>query len=58
VHLPSVTDPDGALRDALDIPPALPVSYLVGSDGSVTRVDPPTPFTSADQVAAAVAGLR
>uniref|UniRef100_UPI001BDD842C TlpA family protein disulfide reductase n=1 Tax=Pseudonocardia lacus TaxID=2835865 RepID=UPI001BDD842C len=58
VHLPSVSDPDGALRDALDIPPALPISYLVGSDGGVTRVDPPTPFASADEVAAAVAGLR
>lgn len=58
VRLPSVSDPDGAVRDALDVPPALPISYLVGSDGSVTRVDPPTPFTSADEVAAAVAGLR
>jgi hypothetical protein len=58
VRLPMVTDPDGALRDALDVPPALPISYLVASDGSVTRVDPPTPFGSADQVAAAVAGLR
>jgi thiol-disulfide isomerase/thioredoxin len=55
VHLPVVTDPDGALRDALDIPPALPISYVVGADGSVTRVDPPTPFATADAVAAAVA---
>jgi hypothetical protein len=58
VRLPMVTDPDGALRDALDVPPALPISYLVAADGAVTRVDPPTPFGSADQVAAAVAGLR
>ncbi|MCO1655349.1 TlpA family protein disulfide reductase [Pseudonocardia humida] len=58
VRLPTVTDPDGALRDALDIPPALPISYLVGADGGVTRVDPPTPFASADAVAAAVAALR
>jgi thiol-disulfide isomerase/thioredoxin len=58
VRLPGVTDPDGALREALDVPPALPISYLVASDGTVTRVDPPTPFASADQVAAAVAGLR
>jgi thiol-disulfide isomerase/thioredoxin len=58
VRLPVVTDPDGAVRDALNVPPALPISYLVASDGTVTRVDPPTPFASADQVAAAVAGLR
>jgi thiol-disulfide isomerase/thioredoxin len=58
VRLPMVTDPDGALRNALDVPPALPISYLVAADGAATRVDPPTPFGSADQVAAAVAGLR
>lgn len=57
VRLPSVTDPDDALRIALDIPPALPMSYLVRADGSVARVDPPIPFTTADDVAAAVAGL-
>ena len=58
VRLPMVSDPDGALRAALDVPPALPISYLVAADGTVTRVDPPTPFGSPDQVAAAVAGLR
>jgi thiol-disulfide isomerase/thioredoxin len=57
VTLPSVTDPDGALRSALDIPPALPVSYVVRADGSVARVDPPVPFHSADDVAAAVERL-
>ena len=57
VTLPSVTDPDGALRAALDIPPALPVSYVVRADGSVARVDPPVPFRSADDVAAAVERL-
>lgn len=57
VTFPSVTDPDDALRVALDIPPGLPMSYVVRADGSVTRVDPPTPFTSADQVAAAVERL-
>ena len=40
------------------MPPALPVSYVVRADGSVARVDPPTPFTSADEVAAAVERLR
>ena len=58
VALPSVTDPDGALRTALDIPPALPVSYLLRADGSVVRVDPPMPFRTPDDVAAAVERLR
>jgi thiol-disulfide isomerase/thioredoxin len=58
VKLPSVTDPDDALRTALAPPPALPVSYVVRADGTVVRVDPPTPFTSADAVAAAVERLR
>jgi len=58
VTLPSVTDPDDALRSALAVPPALPISYVVRADGSVTRVDPPTPFGSADEVAAAVERLR
>jgi thiol-disulfide isomerase/thioredoxin len=58
VTLPSVIDPDDRLRVALALPPALPVSYVVRADGSVVRVDPPTPFGSADEVAAAVARLR
>ena len=58
VALPSVTDPDDRLRAARSLPPALPVSYVVRADGSVARVDPPTPFASADDVAAAVARLR
>ena len=57
VRLPMVTDPDDALRVALDIPPGLPMSYLVRADGSVVRVDPPIPFGTADEVAAAVARL-
>jgi len=58
VALPSVTDPDDRLRTALALPPALPVSYVVRADGSIVRVDPPTPFRSADEVAAAVERLR
>jgi thiol-disulfide isomerase/thioredoxin len=54
VTLPSVIDADGAVRAALDVPPALPASYVVRADGTVTRVDPPTPFRTADDVAAAV----
>lgn len=57
VALPSVTDPRGDLAAALDLPPALPASYVVRADGSVARVDPPTPFGTADDVAAAVARL-
>lgn len=57
VALPSVTDPDGAVAAALDVPPALPMSYVVRADGSVARVDPPVPFRTADEVAAAVAAL-
>jgi thiol-disulfide isomerase/thioredoxin len=58
VTLPSVADADDALRRALDVPPALPVSYVVRADGSVARVDPPVPFRSAEDVAAAVERLR
>ncbi|MFR9803872.1 TlpA family protein disulfide reductase [Pseudonocardia sp. RS010] len=57
VRLPSVTDPEGALRAALAVPPAIPASYVVRADGSVARVDPPVPFGSADDVAAAVGKL-
>jgi thiol-disulfide isomerase/thioredoxin len=58
VTLPSVTDPDDRLRAALALPPTVPVSYVLRADGSVVRVDPPTPFASADEVAAAVERLR
>jgi thiol-disulfide isomerase/thioredoxin len=58
VKLPMVADPDGAVPAALHSPPGLPVSYLLRADGSVSQVVPPIPFTSADQVAAAVARLR
>lgn len=57
VTLPSVTDPDGALRVALGFPPPVPLSYLIRVDGSVALVDPPVPFATADDVAAAVERL-
>jgi thiol-disulfide isomerase/thioredoxin len=57
VGLPSVIDADGALRVALGVPPALPASYVVRADGTVARVEPPTPFRTADEVAAAVERL-
>lgn len=31
---------------------------VVAAGGTVTRVDPPTPFAAADEVAAAVAAIR
>jgi thiol-disulfide isomerase/thioredoxin len=57
IALPSAFDPGSAVRTALDVPPGLPFSYLARADGSLGRVDPPTPFGSADDVAAAVARL-
>jgi thiol-disulfide isomerase/thioredoxin len=53
--LPSAVDGGDGVRRALDVPPSLPYSYVVRPDGTATRVDPPTPFRSADEVAAAVA---
>ena len=58
VALPTVTDPDGALRAALDVPPALP---RVATSCAPTAASPgstrPSPFRSADEVAAAVERL-
>lgn len=57
VTLPSVSDPAGAITAALKVPPGVPLSYLVRPDGTVALVDPPIPFRSADDVAAAVERL-
>lgn len=57
VHLPAVSDPNGAVTRALHLPPGLPLSYLVRADGSVRMVDPPIPFASPADVAAAVGRL-
>lgn len=58
VRLPSLLDDTDAVRAALAVPPALPASYVVAADGAVSRVEPPTPFRTADEVAAAVARSR
>jgi thiol-disulfide isomerase/thioredoxin len=58
VKLPVVADPVGAVPAALHSPPALPLSYLLHADGSVSAVWPPVPFGSADDVATAVRRLR
>lgn len=56
VTFPSVSG--DALRGPLAVPPALPISYLLRADGSLARVDPPIPFRTADEVAAAVERYR
>jgi len=58
IPLPSALDSGSAVRPALGVPPGLPYSYLARPDGSAGRVDPPVPFTSADDVAAALARLE
>jgi len=57
VHLPAVADPDGVLTRALRLPPGLPLSYVIRADGSAALVDPPVPFATSQDVAAAVARL-
>jgi len=50
VRMPSVTDPDGKLRAALGAPGVLPLTYIVGSDGSARMVNPPVVFGSTTEV--------
>jgi thiol-disulfide isomerase/thioredoxin len=57
VRLPAVADPEGAVTRALRLPPGLPLSYVVRADGTAALVDPPVPFASPEEVAAAVARL-
>lgn len=54
-RLPAVADPDGRVRAVLRAPPTLPFSFVARPDGSVVPVEPPIPFRTADEVAAAVA---
>ena len=51
-HYPSVVDVDGKLQRALNVPPVIPLTYMLYPDGSVRRI--PAVFESADQVADAV----
>ena len=37
---PSVVDTDGELWAALEVPLAIPTSYVLRADGSLRRVDP------------------
>lgn len=57
IRLPSVADPTGTVRAALQAPPVLPLSYVLRPDGSLVAVQPPTPFRTADEVAATVTEL-
>ena len=50
VRLPSVVDPADAVRRAVRAPRTLPMSYVVGADGSVAQVTDPVVFTSVEQV--------
>jgi thiol-disulfide isomerase/thioredoxin len=56
-RLPVVSDPDGRLSGALRAA-TLPASYLLLADGTVRPVLPQRPFSSADEVAAAVERTR
>lgn len=50
VRLPAIHDPDDAARGAFRTPPRLPVSYVVGGDGSLTEVTEPLVLESVAQV--------
>jgi thiol-disulfide isomerase/thioredoxin len=51
---PSVVDTDGELWAALQVPLAIPTSYVVQPDGSVQRVNPPVVFAGPAEVAQTV----
>jgi len=54
VHLPSLIDGSGAVMKKLH-PAAIPASYLVGPDGTVTLIQNPRLFESVDEIRQAVA---
>lgn len=54
VRLPTVLDDNNTVSDALHLPSQLPASYVLTPDGKVHRVQPMTPFTSPEQIQAAV----
>jgi thiol-disulfide isomerase/thioredoxin len=56
VRLATVHDTTGAVDRALNVPENVPVNYLLDPDGTVHRLDPPTPWTSGTQVQATVDG--
>jgi thiol-disulfide isomerase/thioredoxin len=54
VKLPALLDEDGVAKKKLH-PAALPASYLVGADGSVTLIQNPPVFRSVEEIRQAVA---
>lgn len=50
VRLPAVHTEVEAVRPAFRLPPRLPVTYVVGADGSLTEVGDPVVFQSVEQV--------
>lgn len=52
---PSIIDADGAVARTLQIPPLLPLSFLVRPDGSVQRIVDPLVFRSVQDIEDAVA---
>jgi thiol-disulfide isomerase/thioredoxin len=54
VRLPALLDEDGAAKKKLH-PVALPASYLVKADGSVTLIENPRLFRSVEEIGQAVA---
>ena len=54
VTLPSLIDESGAVSRALRLPAALPASYLVAADGTVTLIREPLLFRSVDDIRGAV----
>ncbi|MGB3773138.1 MAG: TlpA disulfide reductase family protein [Rhodococcus sp. (in: high G+C Gram-positive bacteria)] len=53
VRLPGVQDASSSVAAAIGAPPVLPVTVMIGADGSVSQVLP-QPFRSVDEIAAAV----
>lgn len=54
LRYPSFVDVDAAAQKALQVPPVLPLSFLVHRDGSVERVVNPPVFTEPAEVRSAV----
>lgn len=54
MHLPTVYDQSASVAKLLGKPNVLPVSYVVDTDGTVTRVAKPPVFETADQVRQAI----
>jgi thiol-disulfide isomerase/thioredoxin len=56
VRMPSLFDREDVVRKALGSPEALPVSYLLAADGTLSQVSDPVLFSTVDQVRGVVEG--